>query len=189
MLGVGLDGDQRAVTRAEGAHLSDQRHGSTLYLGSGGGETRQGRFQIRAHRIVDIVDFRVARDHELELSRVGAVDRRRQLAAQRHVDQHAVFDGARQRPDRVERPRQRKYVAVVDPAFRRLESDQAAKSGRRPDRAAGIGADRARREAGCDRDRRPRGGSTRNARRLRVARIDGVAKVRVEPNARIGELG
>ena len=81
-----------------------------------------------------------------------------------------------------------KDAAFVDPPLARLEPDNAAEARRRPDRAAGVAADRAGRKAAGDRDRRARRGASRDARRRRVARVSRRAEMRVEPERRESEF-
>ena len=93
--------------------------------------------------------------------------------------QRRVGDRARQRAALVQRRRERDHPVARDRAVRRLQPDDAAQRGGLADRAAGVGADRPRRES--RRDRR-RGAAARAARHaLAVPRVahDAVAGVLV----------
>ena len=81
--------------------------------------------------------------------RVGGV-----VAGHRGEHVGGVLDGARERPDLVERRAEGEQAVARDAAVGRLEADDAAQRGRLADRAAGVGAERDRRQAGRHRDRR-----------------------------------
>ncbi len=82
-----------------------------------------------------------------------------------------VLHGPRERADLVERRAEGEQAVARDAAVGRLEADDAAQRRRLADRAAGVGAERDRREAGRDRDRRAAARSARDAiERPRVAR-------------------
>ena len=68
--------------------------------------------------------------------------------------QRAILGGARQRPDGVERLRQRHRAGAADPAIGGLQSGDAAEMRGHPDRAAGVRAQR--RKGQPRRDRRAR---------------------------------
>ena len=126
----------------------------------------------RAHLVVEQIAEVAARHGQPQ-----AVDRHRRrrlrcgVAEQRVIHEAGVGDALRQRPDVVERARQRHHAVGRDFAERRLEPDDAAGGGGNADRAAGIGADRGERHAGRDADRRSAARSAWRSRRIvRVAR-------------------
>ena len=153
MFGIGLDRDQRAVLRGEGAHGADQGRRPRHDLGAGRREPFHGGFEIGRDRSVEIVNSSLVGRDEFDAVEIEGAHRSARLAAQGHVDQHAIFDSARQRTDRIEGAGERKYAALVDPPLARLEPDDSAEARWRPDRAAGVAADRARRKAGRNRNR------------------------------------
>ena len=104
---------------------------------------------------------------------LGDLDRLRQLDGGRvprvapgdhGVQEGAIRDGLRDGPDLVERRGERDDPVAGDGAVGRPQADDAAQSGGLLDRAAGVGAERPRREPGRDRRRRAAGGAAGNAR-------------------------
>ena len=135
-----------------------------------------------------IVDPALVGHDELDAAEIKRAHGRVRLAAQRHVDQHAILDRVRQRADRVERARKRKHALLVDPPLAGLEPDDAAEACGRADRTAGVAADRARRKAAGNRDRGARRGSSGDARRRGITRISRRAEMRIEPKRGEGEF-
>ena len=108
-------------------------------------------------------------------------------SGQHRPHQRDVRDAARHRPDRVERRAEREHALHRDQPPLRLEPDGLAGGGGKPDRAAGVGAERELAEAG-----RQRGGRAARRASGRPARVRRVAAGAV-PLARAedapGELG
>ena len=93
------------------------------------------------------------------------------VAGHRREDVGGVLHGPRERADLIERRAEGEQAVARDAAVGRLEADDAAERARLADRAAGVGAERDRRQAGRHRDR---GAAARPARdaiqRPRIAR-------------------
>jgi len=70
------------------------------------------------------------------------------VAGQRLQHEGAVLRGARHGPGVIERPRERDHAGPAHPPVGRLEPGDAAEGGRTPDGSAGVGAERAHRQAG-----------------------------------------
>ena len=85
---------------------------------------------------------------------------------QRVVEQPRVGDRRGERADVIELTAQRHDAGRGDLSPLRLEADDAARGGGNANRAAGIGADRAERHAGCDRDGRSAARAAGRARRI-----------------------
>ncbi len=101
------------------------------------------------------------------IERVGSGCRRR--------DQPAVFRGARERPDGIERERERHRIGAADAAVGRLQSRDAAEMRGQADRAAGVGAERGGHEPCADRCARAGGGAAGDMRRMpRITDMAGV---------------
>ena len=114
--------------------------------------------------------------------RLGQAERgrvRRVAALHRAQQQRGVGDVARERPGLVERGGEGDHPVAADRAVGGLEADDPAQRGGLADRAAGVGADRPRREAGGD------GGGAAAARAAGDAR----AVPRVQRRAVGGVLG
>ena len=110
------------------------------------------------------------------------------VAGHRAQHERAVGGRAGHRPHVVHRPRQRQHPGPAHPAVGGLEAGDAAQRGRDADGAAGVGAERARRQPGRHRDARPRRGASRHAVHAPVPRVAGVSVVRVQPLGAVGEL-
>ena len=110
-----------------------------------------------------VVEIDARRAERRRIVRVGAGHRR--------GEQRDVLDRVRERPDRVERRRQRHGAVQADEPVRRLEAGEAAQRRGNAHRAAGVRADRRGREAGRDRDRRAARRAARDAMRRQVPRI------------------
>ena len=93
------------------------------------------------------------------------------------VEQRAVAHGLRRRPDLVERRRERDDAVARDGAVGRAQADDPAERGRLLDRAAGVGAERPRREPRRHGGRRAAARAAGHARR--VPRIERRAERRV----------
>ena len=78
----------------------------------------------------------------------------RVVTRDRLEQQRRVGDGVGERPDLVEARREGDQAEPADRAVGRLDADDAAQRGRLADRAAGVRAERERREVGGDRRRR-----------------------------------
>ena len=94
------------------------------------------------------LDVEARRAERRRVARIGAGHRR--------GEQRRVLHRMRERPDRIERRRQRHRAVEADEAVGRLEAGQAAQRGGNADRAAGVGADRRRHQARRRRRRRSR---------------------------------
>ena len=97
MFGIGFDRDQRAVLRGEGAHGADQGRRPRLDLGASRREPFHGGFEIGRDCSVEIVDSSLVGHDEFDAVEIEGAHGRARPAAQGHVDQHAIFDSARQR--------------------------------------------------------------------------------------------
>ena len=111
---------------------------------------------------------------------------RRIDALQRVVRQREVLHGARERAEVVEAGDERIAAGARQPAVGRLQPERAAQRSRHADRAVGVGAERQRHLAGCDR----RGRAARRAARHagRVVRVAGRSVVRVLGREAVGVL-
>ena len=115
-----------------------------------------------------------------QLDRLGELERRRVarvLADHRAEQQRRVGHVARERAGLVERRGERDHPVARDGAVGRLEADDPAQRGGLADRAAGVRADRPRREPGRD------GGRAAAARSARDARA--VPRVQDRPEGRV----
>ena len=92
----------------------------------------RGRLDVIRHRYSDC-------------SRIGRIRTRHQTE-----QDGAIFRRARERTDRVERLRQRHRAGAAHAPYRRLQSGHAAEMRRHPDRTAGIGAKRRKRQSRRD---------------------------------------
>jgi hypothetical protein len=198
-LGVGR-GEQRLVQRARLEHDDraarvhqrlrrlERRDAAALDARARGGQ-RVGRGQHPgAHPVGRVVEQLALGQHERQAGEARGRDRLRRHAAQRLVQRDRVGDGLRERADAVQRRGQREDAAAVDARRRRPEADDAAQRGGDPDRSGGVGADRQVDRACGDRDGRSRRRAARHARRLRVVRVARRAEVRVQAEARVGQL-
>ena len=93
------------------------------------------------------------------------------VARHRGSQQRGVLDGVRQRPERIERERQRHDAREADEPVRRLEPGEAAKRRGNANRASCVGADRGGRESARHRNRRAAARAAGDAMRARVPRI------------------
>ena len=83
--------------------------------------------------------------------RLGRAGRVRRVGARDHAERdRRIVDGPRQRPDLIERGTERNQAVPRDAAVGWLESDHAAHRGRLPNRSAGVGPERQRRDARRD---------------------------------------
>ena len=188
ILVIGLGRGQRAVF---GVHVEDivERFDTLAPNRDAGARQRfQRALEILRHRLVGIVEHHVLRRKHCERREFSAAHRRRHRATQRHVEQDAVLDRARQRPDRIVAASQRDDPCRVDAARARLEADDAVERRRNAHRAARIGADGAGHQPRGDRSAAARGRAARRAQRLAVVGVHRRAEMRVEAEARIGKF-
>ncbi len=111
------------------------------------------------------------------------------LVRQHGIEHGAAFNRARQRPDTVERKRQRHRAIERNPPLCRLEADDAVERCRNTAGAAGVGAERAMRHAVKHRYRRTRRRSARHVTDAALPCAFRRAEMRIDADAGIGELG
>ena len=102
--------------------------------------------------------------------------------------QRAVPSGARHRAHVIHRPREWEYAGSAHAAVGRLEPGDAAERGRDPDRPAGVGAERARRQTGRDGRAGARGRPAGDAVSVCAPGVTRVAVVRVDALGPVREL-
>ena len=121
----------------------------------------------------------------------SAARRRRggRLARQDRVDRGTAGDARRQRPDRIERRRQRQHAGDRHPPRGRLVADDAAERRRDAARPAGIGAQPRRRHAVRHRNGGAGGTAAGDAPRRAIPRAGGRAVMRIDAQAGERELG
>ena len=162
---------------------------------------------IRSIRAPSRASVASARSKVFATSRIEIIERHRRRHRQPHaldrprlqrphrligkhgVEHRAAGDAARQRPETVERKRQRHAAIERHAALRRLEADDAVEGRGNPAGAAGIGAERAIGHAIGDRHRCARG---RAAGHMADAAVPGAlrrAVMRIDTDAGIGEFG
>ena len=141
------------------------------------GEFERGVERLQ-HARLDALAGQLRGDAELEalevlcrraLDRLGQADARavaRVGADHRAEQQRAVGDVAGERAGLVERGRERDHPVAADRAVGRLHPDDPAQRGGLADRAAGVGADRPRGDAGGDGGRASTARTAGHARRV-----------------------
>ena len=159
-----FDGENQLTRRGELALVRqfDLNDISALAL-----QHRNGFVENTRHLRIEIVNIKSGRHADRET--LDRLPRRRHVIRHRPGDrggvfrvrarhqsqqQRAILDRARQRPDGVERLRQWHCTGTADPAIGRFQSGHATEMRGHPDRAAGIRAQRRKRQP-C-RDRRAR---------------------------------
>ena len=103
MFGIGLNRDERTILRGERAHCANLGDRPRRDLGASRGEPFHRSFEIGRDRGLCIVDSGLVGHDEFDSLKIERAHRSVRLAAQRHVDQHAILDRVRHWADRVER--------------------------------------------------------------------------------------
>ena len=145
-----FEAKQVSVLRDELGNRGKLWQGSALDLRPLRCEPRQRGFKIREDRLLATVQDDRLRHKDLEVLDRRSMRFRGVLAAQGRVGEHAILDGVRERPERVERARQREDTFHREMFGGRLVADDAVEARRHAHGAAGVGADRERRKARGD---------------------------------------
>ncbi|GCC45360.1 hypothetical protein chiPu_0029197, partial [Chiloscyllium punctatum] len=171
------------------ADIEQFRHLDAFDQGAGARQRSQCTLEGLCDGIVEIVERDRSRHREPHALDRARRDRRHRLVGQHGIERGAAGHRIGQRAIAVQGERQRHAAGKRNPALRRLVADDAVEGGRDPAGAAGIGAERTERHAVGDRDRSPRG---RAAGHMADAPVPGAlrrAEMRIDADARIGELG
>ena len=140
--------------QADGPHLSTLGLQDAGHVVERGGNLGMGR-HVAFVEMANEADAQIAHptvQHPTEAARRGRGTARvgRIVAGDRIQQQRVVGDGAGQRTDVVQSEGQRKDAPPRHQAIGRLQADDAAGTGRIAHRAAGIGSERQREQAGRD---------------------------------------